>query len=98
MSFIDLTAREVWSNIDIDNKVQALIRSKYSVMDEMKAARLSRQSECSADDLLFISSVDSWITECIQQGKEARIDNQKLIEMIQLEEAPSDDNQQSEEV
>lgn len=85
MSFVDLMKNDIWSNLDIDRKVQNLIRSKFSQEDELKAARLSRLSDSSAEDLSFISSVDSWVHYCISEGRKARKDNALLKEVIDFE-------------
>lgn len=81
MSFIDLMASDVWSATDIDNKVQALIRSRYSQNDELKAARLAR----SGDDADFVAAVDGWIAHCVQEGRDARADMALLLQVLDLE-------------
>jgi hypothetical protein len=83
MSFIDLTANDVWSNTDINNKVQALIRSKYSEQDELKAARLSRTTE----DSTFVTALDLWVSGCVQEGQYARDDMKLLQEVFVMEDA-----------
>ena len=87
MSFVNLMASDVWSDADISNKVQALVRSKYSSEDELKAARLSRKPDISEDELLFISSVDSVISDAIDEGRAARKDNALLIQVLEYENA-----------
>lgn len=87
MSFIDLMASDVWSNGDIDNRVQALIRSRYSENDELKASRLARKPDQSESDLAFVAGVDAWIAECVQQGSDARADMALLNEVLPMEDA-----------
>lgn len=83
MSFIDMMANDVWSATDIDNKVQAMIRSRYSENDELKAARIAR----SGDDPDFVAAVDAWIAECVQQGRDARADMALLLQVFPMEDA-----------
>lgn len=83
MSFVNLYASDVWSAADIDNKVQALIRSRYSENDELKAARLGRTGE----DPGFVAAVDAWIAQCVEQGRQARADMVLLHEVLVLEQA-----------
>ena len=83
MSFVNLMASDVWSSADIDAKVQALIRSRYSENDELKAARLARTGE----DPAFVAAVDAWIAECVQQGRDARADMALLAQVFPLEDA-----------
>jgi len=83
MSFVNLMASDVWSSADIDNKVQALIRSRYSEQDELKAARLAR----TGDNPDFVAAVDGWIAECVQQGREARTDMALLGKVLAHEQA-----------
>lgn len=83
MSFIDMMANDVWSSADIDAKVQAMIRSRYSDNDELKAARLSRNG----DDPTFVAAVDAWIADCVQQGRDARADMDLLNEVLAMETA-----------
>ena len=85
MSFIDMTANDVWSSADIDNKVQALIRSRYSAQDELKASRLARTPNPSETDAAFVVSVDSWIAECVAEGRAARTDMALLVQVLDLE-------------
>ena len=83
MSFIDMYANDVWSSADIDAKVQAMIRSRYSENDELKAARLAR----SGDDPDFVAAVDAWIAECVQEGRDARADMATLLQVFDVEAA-----------
>lgn len=85
MSFIDMMASDVWSSGDIDNKVQALIRSRYSAQDELKASRLARTPNPSETDAAFVVSVDSWIAECVAEGRAARTDMALLVQVLELE-------------
>ena len=87
MSFIDKMASDVWSSADIDNKVHALIRSRYSADDELKASRLARKPDPSESDSAFVAGVDAWIAECVQQGNDARADMALLNEVFPMEAA-----------
>jgi len=86
-SFVNLMASDVWSSADIDSKVQALIRSRYSENDELKASRLARKPDQSESDLAFVAGVDAWIAECVQQGSDARSDMALLAEVLPMEDA-----------
>lgn len=83
MSFVDMYANDVWSQADIDNKVQAMIRSRYSENDELKAARLAR----SGDDPAFVAAVDEWIASCVAEGRHARDDMTLLLQVFDVEAA-----------
>lgn len=85
MSFINMMASDVWSSADIDNKVQALIRSRYSAQDELKASRLARTPNASETEAAFVVSVDSWIAECVAEGRSARADMNLLAQVLEME-------------
>lgn len=85
MSFINLMASDVWSAADIDNRVQSMIRSRFSAQDELKAARLARKPDATEGEAAFVASVDAWIAECIEQGHQARVDMVLLHEVLGLE-------------
>jgi hypothetical protein len=85
MSFVDMMASDVWSSADIDNKVQALIRSRYSAQDELKASRLARTPNPSETDAAFVASVDAWIAECVAEGRAARADMLVLAQVLDME-------------
>jgi hypothetical protein len=87
MSFVNLMASDVWSSADIDSKVQALIRSRYSADDELKASRLARKPDQSESDLAFVAGLDDWIASCVQQGIDARADSAVLSEVLLVEAA-----------
>lgn len=82
-SFVNMMANDVWSQADIDNRVQAMIRSRYSENDELKAARLAR----SGDDPVFVAAVDGWIAECVQAGRQAKTDMALLLQVFEAEAA-----------
>lgn len=84
MSFIDLMANDVWSSSDIDNKVQALILSRYSQQDELKASRLARITNATLADKAFVAEVDAWIAACVQQGRDAYKDMKLLAEVLAM--------------
>ena len=85
MSFVNMMGNDVWSLVDIDNKVQALIRSKYSTNDELKAARFSRKGQRAAPETAFITGVDTWVTSCVAQGTQAKLDSALLAATLPLE-------------
>lgn len=85
MSFVNLPGNDVWSQADIDNKVQALIRSRFSATDELKAARLARASSPSADELAFVEAVDGWVAECVEAGRQAKQDMALLAQVLVAE-------------
>lgn len=87
MSFVDMMSNDVWSSADIDNKVQALIRSRFSAEDELKAARLARPVNPTAEEQTFVAAVDTWIADCVQQGRQARADMALLLEVFDVEAA-----------
>jgi hypothetical protein len=84
---VNLMASDVWSSLDIANKVQALIRSRVSETDELKAARLARKNPMSASDQAFVTYCDTVITEALAQGKQAVTDMVLLAQVIELERA-----------
>ena len=85
MSFVNLRGSDLWSEADITNRVLALIRSRYSEQDELKAARLSRKNGATEAELAFVNAVDTWIADCIEEGRQARIDTNLLTQALQLE-------------
>lgn len=86
-SFVNLMASDVWSDIDISRRVQALIRSSYTAEDELKAARLARQAVKSDADTAFIAAVDSAITVALAEGAAARADMAILAPALEVEQA-----------
>lgn len=86
MSFVNLLANDVWSEIDIGRKVQAIIRSRFSQEDELKAARLDRQDVKTDADAVFIASVDSAISSALEEGRAARADMALLNKALAIEE------------
>lgn len=87
MSFVNLMASDVWSDADISNRVQAIIRSRFSAEDELKAARLARKPDASSDDLAFVAAVDEVIAQAVAAGRDARADNALLIAVLGYEDA-----------
>lgn len=87
MSFVNMMANDVWSSADIDNKVQALIRSRFSAEDELKAARLARLANPTTEEQAFVADVDGWIAACVQEGRQARADMVLLLEVFDVEAA-----------
>ena len=84
MSFIDLMQNDIWSSTDIDNKVQALIRSKYSQQDELKASRLARTANATEEEISFVAAIDTWVAACVQEGRDARKDMKLLLEVLNM--------------
>jgi hypothetical protein len=84
---VDLMASDVWSSLDIANKVQALIRSKVSETDELKAARLARKNPMTEADQAFVTYCDTSIAEALAQGKQAVTDMALLAQVLELERA-----------
>lgn len=87
MSFINLLENNIWTLTDINNKVQNLIRSKYSNEDEMKAARLSRKQNISNEELNFITELDNWIKYCVEEGNKSKKDSELLQNVLEYEKA-----------
>ena len=87
MSFINLMASDVWSEADITNQVQNLIRVKFSAEDELKAARLARKPDATTAERSYVSDLDAWIAQCVQLGREARADMALLQQVLQVESA-----------
>jgi hypothetical protein len=87
MSFVNMMANDVWSSADIDNKVQALIRSRFSAEDELKAARLARLANPTTEEQAFVAAVDGWIADCVREGRQARADMALLLEVFDVEAA-----------
>jgi hypothetical protein len=87
MSFINMMANDVWTDADIDNRVRALIRSKVSAEDELKAARLARAASRSADDTAFIEFVDASIQAAVDEGRAASADMALLRQVFDVEAA-----------
>jgi hypothetical protein len=86
MSFIDLKANDTWSDGDIERRVNAIIRSKVTAEDELKAARLAR-SEMDEDETAFVNSVDEFIRNAIQEGRQAKADMTILKQVFVYEAA-----------
>lgn len=87
MKIVDLMSSEIWSPADIEARVTALIRSRYSADDELKAARLARALTPSAHDLAFIAAVDDWISSCLEAGRQATQDMALLQQVLDIEAA-----------
>lgn len=87
MSFVNLMGSDLWTEADIASKVQAMIRSRYNEQDELKAARLSRKVDSTESELAYVWAVDSWIADCVEQGRQARIDTALLAQALEVEKA-----------
>ena len=84
-SFVNLMASDVWSDLDISRRVQALIRSAFTAEDELKAARLARQETKTDAEAAFIASVDAAITAALTEGATARSDMALLKDVLHVE-------------
>jgi hypothetical protein len=80
-------ANDIWSATDIANKVQAIIRSKVSATDELKAARLYRKESMSDSERAFISACDAAVVDSLAEGKAATEDMVLLLQVLELEKA-----------
>ena len=84
---VNLMASEVWSDADINMRVQAIIRYQVTQEDEMKAARLDRKPSKDSTDIAFIAGVDAVITSAVAEGRQARTDMTLLDQVLRLEQA-----------
>ena len=84
---VNLMASEVWSDADINMRVQAIIRYQVTQEDEMKAARLDRKPSKDSTDIAFIASVDAVITSAVAEGRQARTGMILLDQVLRLEQA-----------
>ena len=85
MSFVNLLANDVWSSLDINRRVQALVRTQFTAEDELKAARLARQESRTDADEAFIASVDAAIAAALSEGVAARADMALLTQVMAVE-------------
>ena len=84
---VNLMASEVWSDADINMRVQAIIRYQVTQEDEMKAARLDRKPSKDSTDIAFIAGVDAVIASAVAEGRQARTDMTLLDQVLRLEQA-----------
>lgn len=84
-SFVNMMASDIWSDQDINRRVQSLIRSRFTQEDELKAARLSRQETKTETESAFISSVDDAIDAALTEGHNARVDRDLLNLVLGVE-------------
>ena len=61
------------------------VTCRYSAQDELKASRLARTPNPSETEAAFVVSVDSWIAECVAEGRAARADMNLLAQVLELE-------------
>jgi len=87
VNYIDLTSDKVWTDDQINRRLQAVIRSRVSQDDEMKAARLGRKASKTATDKAFIKSVDDHISASISEAKVIAADNALLRSVVAHEQA-----------
>lgn len=86
-SFVNLLSRDRWTQADISNRVMQVIRASFSPDDELKAARLARKTDPTAEDVAYIAAVDAAITSAIKQGRAARTDMALLHAALDYEAA-----------
>ena len=87
MNYIDLTSNKVWTDEQINRRLQSAIRSRVSLEDEMKAARLGRKAKPTAADKAHIKRVDDHIAACIAGVAAVQADNALLRETLAYETA-----------
>ena len=85
MSFINMMVSDYWSDLDINRRVQSLIRFQFTAEDELKAARLARQETKTDAEAAFIASVDAAITAALTEGATARSDMALLKDVLHVE-------------
>lgn len=86
MSFVNMMGNDRWTDLDINWRVQAIIRSQFTAEDELKAARLARQATKTDSEAAFIASVDSAIAAALAEGHDARADMALLSQALNIEE------------
>ena len=87
MSFVNMMGNDRWTDLDINRRVQAIVRSQFTAEDELKAARLVRQSSKSGPEIEFIASVDAAIAAALDEGHAARTDMALLQGALDVENA-----------
>lgn len=86
MSFVNMMGNDRWTDLDINRRVQAIIRSQFTAEDELKAARLVRQATKTDAEQAFIESVDATIEAALSEGHDARADMELLAQVLNIEE------------
>ena len=86
MSFVNMMGNDRWTDLDINRRVQAIIRSQFTAEDELKAARLARQATKTDTEQAFIEAVDSAIAAALAEGHDARVDMELLAQVLNIEE------------
>ena len=92
MSFIDLMANDIWSDADITNRTEAMLRSQFSLIDEQV---LNRKISGAALGSYVLTDADQQEIEAFgaaalaaqQAGIEARADMALLRQVFALEAA-----------
>lgn len=79
MSFIDLMSDDNWTEADVLNRTEAIVRSNFSVAEEQilnrkVSASLLQQYVMTPQDLIDLSNFTQVATEAKQLGEDARID------------------------
>lgn len=92
MSFINLLANDVWSDLDITNKTEAMIRAEFSVQAEMILNRkvvgnLTNSYELTEDDQAELARYKAVVEAARLEGIVARADMALLNKVFELEAA-----------
>lgn len=89
MSFVNPLLNHLWSDADIADRVQSIIRSTVSAEDEFKAARLARQPVRTDAEQGFVDWVDTAVANALGKGVAARAEMALLASALKVEEAVS---------
>lgn len=94
MSFINLLANDIWSDADITNKTEAIIHSKFSVLEENILNRkvtgvLIGSYVMSPEEELQLQRYKEFSERAKQEGIDARNDMALLLRVFELEKAYS---------
>jgi len=89
---IDLMGNTVWTDAQIDKRVVALIRQKYSANDELKLARIGLGKQLgiytpTPEEEAEFQAFAAHVLACREIGKQARLDNDLLRRTIAYEKA-----------
>lgn len=92
MSFIDMMASHVWSDADITNRTEAMLRSQFSVVDEQVLNRKVTGAAMgiytlTQDDEIEVQAFAAATLASQQAGQEARADMANLLQVFDVEAA-----------
>ena len=92
MSFINMMANDIWSDADITNKTESMLRTKFSLTDEQVLNRKVSGASLGIytltdEDKAEIAAFSEASMYSQQQGVEARHDMTILRGVLQVEEA-----------